>query len=255
MRANPVKRKVLRGEVSLGTFVMEFASPGLMRMAEAAGAEFLMFDMEHSGFDMETVKAQMAWARGLGIVPMVRVPAGQYHFIARCLDVGALGIMVPMVESLEQAKAIADAVRYPPQGRRGAAFGAAHDDYVAGDLIQTMQQANRRTLLIAQIESERGLEHADAILGVAGVDVGWVGHFDLSNFLGIPGQFASNTFLDARARVAEICRKRKKGAGVLAADVGWARDWMGAGYNMIAYGSDIGLYQRALAEGLADLRK
>lgn len=254
MRRNPVKQKLQRGEVSIGSFAFEFATPGLMRIAEVAGAEFMILDMEHSALDIETVKRQMAYARGLSIVPIVRVPAAQYHFIARCLDAGALGIMVPMVESVEQAQAIAEATRYPPAGRRGAIFGGAHDDYRAGDLVATMAAADERTLVIAQIESERGLEHADGIMAVDGIDVGWVGHFDLSNFLGIPGQFTSNAFLDARARVAEVCTRRRKTAGVLAADVGWARDWMAAGYRAVAYGSDVGLYQSALAAGIAALR-
>ena len=88
MRRNPVKRKLARGEVSIGTFAVEFATPGLMQIAAVAGAEFLILDMEHSALDIETVKQQMAYARGLDIVPIVRVPAAQYHFIARCLDAG-----------------------------------------------------------------------------------------------------------------------------------------------------------------------
>ena len=253
MRGNPVKQKLAGGQLSVGTFVTEFDSPGLMQMAAAAGAEFLLFDMEHSAFSMEQVRRQMAYARGLNIVPMVRVPTGQYHFIARCLDAGALGIMVPMVESPEQARQIAEAVQYPPQGRRGAIFGAAHDDFETADLVETMKQANQRTLLIAQIESERGLEHAEAIIATPGVDVAWVGHFDLSNFLGIPGQFQSYTFLDARAKVAELARTHGKAAGVLAANVEWGREWIAAGYNAVAYGSDIGLYQQSLAAGIAQL--
>ena len=129
----------------------------------------------------------VAASRGTGVVPMVRVPRGEYHFIARALDVGAQGIMVPMVESVAQARDIAQSAHYPAQGRRGAAFGFAHDDYAPGDPTDKMREADARNLVIAQIETERGLEVVEEIAAVEGIDCLWLGHFDLTNFLGIPG--------------------------------------------------------------------
>jgi 2-keto-3-deoxy-L-rhamnonate aldolase RhmA len=255
MRDNPVKAKLAVGKPAFGTFVMEFASPGLMPILAAAGAEFVILDMEHSGFGLETIKQQIASARGVGILPFVRVPAAEYQFIARALDVGALGIMVPMVETKEQAKLIVASTRYPAKGRRGAAFNVAHDDYVPGSIVPKIKAANARTLVIAQIETDRGLENVDAIVGTDGVDVGWIGHFDLSNFLGIPAQFHSNRFLDARARVLEACRRHGKAGGVMAGDMTMAREWYEAGFTAIAYGSDIGLLQGPIAAGLGALRE
>ena len=110
----------------------------------------------------------VAASRGTGVVPMVRVPRGEYHFIARALDVGAQGIMVPMVESVAQARDIAQSARYPRQGRRGAAFGFAHDDYAPGDPRDKMKEADRRNFVIAQIETERGLEAVEEIAGCRG---------------------------------------------------------------------------------------
>ena len=98
MRDNPIKQRLSDGGSALGTMVFEFFTPGMAQIAAAAGAEFVLYDMEHSGAGIDTIKAQMAACRGLDIVPMVRVPTTQYHFIARCLDAGAMGIMVPMVE-------------------------------------------------------------------------------------------------------------------------------------------------------------
>src|SRR5206468_6989137 len=120
---------------------------------------------------------------------MARVPRGEYHFIARALDIGALGVMVPMVGTPAEAEHIVACTRYPPHGRRGAAFGFAHDDYEGGDVAEKIRIANERTLVICLIETADGIKNIDAIAAVPGVDVLWLGHFDLTNFLGIPAQF------------------------------------------------------------------
>ena len=182
--------------------VFEFFSPGLPQICKNAGAEFVLYDMEHTGLEFETVKIQLALCRGLALVPMVRVPRGDYHFIARALDIGALGVMVPMVGTRAEAEYHVSCTRYPPQGRRGAAFGFAHDDYQGGDIGSKMIALHARTLLIAQIETDEGLRNVEAIAAVAGVDALWIGQFDLTNFMGIrdssdiaitwPGSIASS---------------------------------------------------------------
>ena len=103
IRDNPVKAALAAGKSAFGAMVFEFFSPGLPQICRNAGAEFVLFDMEHTGLGFETLKTQIALCRGLDIVPMVRVPRGEYHFIARALDVGAMGVMVPMVGSAEEA--------------------------------------------------------------------------------------------------------------------------------------------------------
>ena len=119
---------------------------------------------------------------------MVRVPRGEYHFIARALDVGAMGVMVPMVGTPEEAAHIVACTRYPPHGRRGAAFGFAHDDYQGGDVVAKMAALHQRTMVIPQIETGEGLDNVEAIAAVPGVDALWIGHFDLTNFMGIPAR-------------------------------------------------------------------
>ena len=107
MRPNPLRAKLDAGETVYGTMAFEFFTPGLMAVLAAAGAEFALLDTEHSGVGIETVKSQVAAARGLDIVPLVRVPGCHYHLIAPVLDAGAMGTMVPMVETEEQARQIA----------------------------------------------------------------------------------------------------------------------------------------------------
>src|SRR5215203_5402676 len=115
MRENSAKRKLLDGDVSLGTMVFEFPTTGIGRIAAEAGAEFVIYDMEHTGWSIETIRGLIATSRAANLVPMVRIPATQYHLIARPLDVGAMGLMVPMVESAEQAQVIVDSAKYPPR--------------------------------------------------------------------------------------------------------------------------------------------
>jgi 2-dehydro-3-deoxyglucarate aldolase/4-hydroxy-2-oxoheptanedioate aldolase len=207
-----------------------------------------MYCMEHTGTGFETLKPQFALCRALGVAPLVRVPATEYHFVARALDCGALGVMVPLVDTAEQAERIVSFTRYPPKGRRGAAFGFAHDDYRAGDVVEKMREIHGRTLVICMIETRAGLENVEAIAAVDGVDVLWLGHFDLTNFLGIPAQFSHPQYRDAVKRIAAAAARHGKSAGYMASSAELGREYLGHGYRMIATGTDQALLQNSLSQ-------
>ena len=228
MRENRVKRTLREGGVALGTMVFEFASTGIARIAAAAGAEFVIFDMEHTGWSVETVRMLLATARAAELVPMV--------------------------ESEEQACTIVRSAKYTPLGGRGAAFGMAHDDYLPGDAIAKMASANEEGLLIAQIETARGIENVDAIAAVEGIDVLWIGHNDLSNSLGIPGQFEHPDYLRAIERFFAACERHGKAPGIMATSVEGARAQLAQGFRCLAYSGDIALYYQALNQGLAAIK-
>ncbi len=254
MARKSLRQRVVAGEQVLGAMVFEFFSPGMAQVLVHAGAEYVIYDMEHTGVSLETIKAQVAHCRGLAITPMVRVPRGEYHFLARALDIGCQGVMVPMVNSGEEARAIAEATHYPPKGRRGAAFGFAHDDYAGGDPLAKMRTADARNLVIAQIETERGLEAVDEIAATDGIDVLWVGHFDLTNFLGIPGQFDNPLYINAVKRVVAAGRRHKKGLGFMASDANWAKQYKRLGFNMLATGPDHALLMAGVQGVLSSVR-
>ena len=253
MARKSLRQRVLAGEPVLGSMMFELLGPGVPQLLVHAGAEYVIYDMEHTGMSLETIKSQIAYCRGLPIAPMARVPRGEYHFLARALDIGCQGVMIPMVESEAQARAIVEATHYPPGGRRGAAFGFAHDDYAAGDPKSKMRTADARNLVIAQIETERGLEHVEAIAAVDGIDVLWVGHFDLTNFLGIPGQFDDPKYVSAVERIVAAGRKNKKGLGFMAASADWARQYKKLGFNMLAAGPDQALLEAGVRGILASV--
>jgi 2-dehydro-3-deoxyglucarate aldolase/4-hydroxy-2-oxoheptanedioate aldolase len=255
MKENTVKRRLAQGGVAIGTMMMEFATTGVARIAAEAGAEFAVFDMEHTGWSMETIRMLMATARAADIVPMVRVPTLQYHFISRVLDVGAMGLVVPLVSDAEQARLIVQCAQYPPAGRRGVAFGVAHDDYRGGDLIEKIRQTNEELLIITQIETAEGLANVERIAAVDGIDALWIGQFDLTTALGIPAQFDHPEFLGATRRVVAACRQNGKTAVLGAINVDQLCAGPSQGYRMLVYVLDIWIYQQALRRCFQTIRQ
>lgn len=241
------------GKLVRGAMVFEFFTPGIAQILKLAGCDFVLYDMEHTGAGLETLKAQAAYCRGLDIVPMCRVPRGEYAFLAGALDVGMKGVMVPMVESAEQARAIVEATHYPPVGRRGAAFGFAHDDYETGAPAEKIEAAHAGTTVIAQIETERGLENVEAIAAVDGIDILWVGHFDLTNFLGIPGAFDDARYTDALDRIVAAGKAHGKALAFMPADAETAAQYRARDFNVLGVGTDMGLLMSGVGSALAGL--
>jgi 2-dehydro-3-deoxyglucarate aldolase/4-hydroxy-2-oxoheptanedioate aldolase len=255
MRVNPVKRTLAEGGIAIGTMMFEFSTTGIARIAAEAGAEFAVFDMEHTGWSMETIRMLMATSRAADLVPMVRVPSLQYHFIARVLDVGAMGVVVPLVADRTQARQIVESAKYPPAGRRGVAAGVAHDDYQGGDLMAMIRQTNDEVMILAQIETIEGVNNVEEIAAVDGIDALWIGQFDLTTSMGIPGQFDHPDFLGTTQRVIEACRRQKKTAVLSATDVDTLCRGPSEGYRMLVYLGDLWIYQQALRRGFTTIRK
>lgn len=253
MRDNVVKQKLAAGEIVVGTMVFEFSTTGIGRLAAGAGAEFVIYDMEHTGWGSDTTRTLLASTPD-SISPIVRVPANLPYLVGQQLDLGAAGVMVPMVETAEAAQTLAASTHYPPDGRRGAAFGIAHDGYVGGNIPAKVAQANENVLTIAQIETSSGVENVESIAAVEGVDVLFLGHFDLTNFLGIPGEFDDERFTDSVDRIVAAANEQGKTLACLALSVDDAKKWIERGFKMITFGGDLWLYQKALADGIADIR-
>lgn len=249
-----LRAKLAKGGTAFGQMAFEFFTPGLSQIMANAGAEFVILDTEHSGVGIETIKSQVAYARGTGVAPMVRVTGTHYHLIAPMLDAGVHGIMVPMVETAEQAAKIAQWCRYRPRGVRGLAFGMPHDDYRGGDFIASMKQANDRTLVIALVETAAGIENVEAIMATPGIDVGWLGHFDLTNAYGIDGQFDHPRYKAAVKKLVKACQKNGKPAGFLCGDLKTGKRYLDWGFRMLCYGTDTAVFQNALKAGIDGLR-
>lgn len=254
MQNTNLKAMAQTKQLKLGHFIVEFATPGIGHIVKSAGAEFVLFDLEHSGFSFETAKSALRYFEAAGVAVIVRVPSKEYHHVARACDMGAEGIMVPMVGSAEEARAILDCMKYHPDGKRGVALGIAHDNYCPGPVEEKQAAANQRTTLFCQIETAEGVRNADEIAAVRGVDCLWVGHFDLSTSLGIPGQFDHPEFAQVIDKVAAATRKHRKALGRLVPTVEQGIDVHGLGFDFICYSGDVWVLQSALADALAKLR-
>jgi 2-dehydro-3-deoxyglucarate aldolase/4-hydroxy-2-oxoheptanedioate aldolase len=254
MKENRFRRVAAEGRVPVGHMIWEFGTRGIAKILESADIDFVLLDMEHSEFDTERVADLVAWFKATPIAPFVRVPQGVYHFLARVMDAGALGVMVANVETRQQAELIVNSVKYPPMGKRGVGIGGAHTDYLGPDPVAYFREANDSSVVICQIESPVGLSNLDAIASTAGVDVLWVGHMDLSTAMGIPGQFQTPAFLDALGAVVNAAREHGKLAGIQPGTADQAAQWIEIGYNVISWKADTALYSGALRREIADLR-
>lgn len=255
MKQNRFRQVVAAGRIPVGHMIMEFSTRGIAKLLEAADVDFVLYDMEHSGTDMERICDLIAWSKAAPFAPFVRVPQGMYHFLARVMDAGALGVMVANVETPEQARGIVDAVKYAPMGKRGLGLGTAHNDYVMPDPVTYFREINESSVVICQTESELGVRNAEAIAAVDGVDCLWVGHYDLSQSMGIPAQFRNQRFIDALTKVAAAARGHGKLLGVQPGNMEQLEEWRAIGFNVFSWQSDIAIYRSGLEEGVKQVRQ
>ena len=172
---------------------------------------------------------------------MARVPDMHFQPLSRVLDIGVRGVMVPRVETRAHAEEIVAQLKYAPGGRRGVALGVAHDLYCAGG-PEFFARANDETVVILLLEIARAFENLDEIVSVPGVDIAWMGHFDLTVSMGIPAQFENPRFLEAMDALVACCRRHGVAPGFLPATPAAAAHWIRAGFRAISLGSDIGVF-------------
>ena len=243
-----LKQKVTASTQMRGAMVFEFFSPGIPIILKNAGCEFIIFDMEHGGLSLEQFKTLSIISNSNKIAPFIRIPEIKYNYVARALDLGASGVMVPMVNTPDDAIKIVRSSKYPPQGKRGAGFGFAHDDYINQSPLSYIEKANKSLINIIQIETKQGLENVKEIASVDGVDCLWVGHFDLTNFLGIPGDFSSTIYLDAINEIVFAANTYKKSLGIMVNNKQELETYSKLGFNMIAVGTEMNILSRSISQ-------
>jgi 2-dehydro-3-deoxyglucarate aldolase/4-hydroxy-2-oxoheptanedioate aldolase len=251
MNINKVKQRLEVGEVVVGPYISEFYTAGLAGIVASCGADFVIFDYEHSGWGPEALRTQLALARGVGLVPIVNSPGEKFEREGLLLDMGAMGLMVPHVRTARQAKEIVEATLYAPRGNRGGAFGIAHDLYRAQQIEKTITDADDSILIIAKLESQQAIANAEAILSVPGIDVALVTAFDLALDMGLGAQVDHPDIAAAMSMVRDICLRLGKVPGCAAFAPEIAGQRVAEGYRFIQYSWDIGLLQEGLTAGIA----
>ena len=255
MRINKVKRALNEGKTVYGTMAVEFRSSVISQIVAAAGFDFMFIDMEHGAFDTKTMSDMIRAARFAGIAPVVRASDSQYHLLSRPLDAGAMGLMIPRVESREQVEQIVKWVKYPPVGVRGCGTSPGHSDYQKVNVKDFIKHANNENLTIIQIESVRAIDDIEALVSVEGVDAACMGPNDLSISMGCPGDVDCPEMVDAMDKVVAACKKYGKASGTHVGSRELLLKWHKRGMRLLAWSSDIGVLRGGLYDGLAELKE
>ena len=250
MGANPVRDKIMRGEVSLGSW-LNLAAPTSAELMATSGYEWLAVDAEHTQWELNSIAHAFRAIQAGGAVPFARSWSHDYTAIGRLLDAGAMGVIVPHVSTPEQAEAMASAMRYPPAGTRSAGSGRAQ--FTIRDY---RNEINDAVLVIPQIEDMEGVNNIEAILSVEGIDVAFLGPNDLATSMGLTQDQHWNDprHFDAIAAVLEGAKKVGKPAGLPVMDIPAAKHFIADGFQLIDLASDLRMLQTEASRWLSELK-
>jgi 4-hydroxy-2-oxoheptanedioate aldolase len=252
---NAAVERLKAGELAVGIILRQARTVDIAPVMKACGYDWLFLDLEHNSMDLDMAVQISVAALGAGIAPVARVPARQLWLATRILDGGGLGIVMPHVDTPEEAKSVAAALRYPPLGHRSVAGGLPHFGYEKLGLAETCAAINAATLVVVMLETPQAIANVDAIAAVPGIDALLVGTNDLAMELGIPGGFGDERIVAAYQAVIDACRKHGKHAGVGGiADDALLRKYIQMGVKLVLPGSDLAFLQMAATERAATMR-
>ena len=250
---NPALDRMKRGEVALGVGVRLARSVEIAKMMRASDFDWLFIDLEHGSLALETVSQIAIAAADNHIAPIVRVPTGQWDIASRALDGGALGIVMPHIDTAEDARLAVRHLRFPPLGHRATLGGLPQYDYLPVSAAQVAREVNAATLLAVMIESPEAVENAADIAAVEGIDVLFIGINDLAEEMGLSGQLDHPRVVDAVTAVAKACAAHGKHSGVGGiGDATLLRRYIGMGLRFILGGNDFS-FMMAAARQRAEL--
>ncbi|MDW7670698.1 MAG: aldolase/citrate lyase family protein [Bacillota bacterium] len=252
MKKMTLKSRLRKGEKLVGMFITS-TDPGLTEVAAITGYDFVVIDTEHGPLNPTEAMHHIRAAEAKGISPVCRATNAEATTILRLLDVGAHGIQVPQVNNMETARQVVAAAKYSPAGTRGMALPRALD-YGMGDFMPSFQQANDETIVIVHCETKESLDVIEEIAAIDEVDVVFLGPFDLSQSLGIPGQTAHPLIQEAVKKVLGACSKHNKAAGIFAADGDQAKKRLGEGFQYVTINLDMTLFGQKCLEELKKIR-
>jgi 2-keto-3-deoxy-L-rhamnonate aldolase RhmA len=242
MSDRSLKSRLRDGEICKGTFLLFLVGGDVAQFLAGLGFDYFILDMEHSSFDLGPARETIRAARAAGIAPIVRVAEAQYHLVARVLDAGTEGIMLPRVETRQQVEDLVRFARYRPQGERGISTFAGHNDFTRiADVPAFLAAQNERILLLAQIETAAGVANREAILTVPGLDGCFVGTGDLAMNMGFAGQSDHPAVLATTESVLALASQRGLITSLPIRAPDMVARWVKAGTNMLTLSTDGGL--------------
>ena len=255
--SNRIKDRIARGEVALCMAVRFARTADIGMIAQSCGFDSIFVDIEHSTITIDTAAQMIAAALPLGVAPLARVPGHDFDMAAQLLDAGALGIICPQVDTAEQAKALVAACKFAPLGHRSVSGAGPLQSYQTTPLGEVNAQGNALTLVIPMLETQQGIENADAIAAVPGIDILLIGSNDLSTELGIPGDLKHPKIRAAYETAMAACKKHGKclGIGGVRGDAALAADLVKLGARFMIAGLDRGYLMQAAKADVTALRK
>ena len=243
MHKNQLKLKLKQGEVVLGTFI-NCAYPALIEICGYAGFDFAVIDLEHSPLHTQSAEDLCRAADCVGLSPIVRVRKNDAPQIQRALDIGSAGVQVPQIETQADAEAVVRGAKYNPLGARGLSFYTRAGVYSTAG-TQITDRLNEESLVIVHVEGMSGIANIEEIVSVPHIDVIFLGPYDLSQSLGIPGQVQDPRVIELMKIGVNSIRNAGKAAGTFADTPETAKQWIDAGVQYIALGVDVGIFLRA----------
>lgn len=250
---NNLRSKLGEGKPVIGSFV-KITDPAVVEIMGRAGMDFAIIDMEHGPYNIQTAQNSIRAAEVVGISPIIRVGKNDPVDILRALDIGAEGVEVPQIGDAEDAKLMASASRYHPMGDRGVCRYVRAAGYSSIERHKYFETANQRTVTIAHLEGVKAIRNLDEIMAVEGLDILFIGPYDLSQSVGVPGDVTHPLVLKQMEEVIAKAKKAHKILGTFADDIAAAKRWMDAGVMYIAISVDVGIFYNAcrnIVEGLS----
>ena len=249
-------RDALRGDaLVLCLALMNSRTPDVPAIAAAAGYDAIYVDLEHTATSLETAAMLCASAIGAGISALIRVPSHDHSVIARALDCGASGIIVPHVNSADEARGVVEAARFPPVGHRSISGPNALSGFTARSAVQLTEVLERRTVVAVMVETPQAVRDIDVIAAVEGIDMVLIGVSDLTAEMGIHGQYENERFRHAVDSVAAACRTHGVALGVAGIKSLELLKWLvGLGLRFISAGTDVGMMTEAATARAQALR-
>jgi len=238
MRPNPVKEALKAGKVQFGAGFWQLRSPEVARIYAAAGFHWTFIDTEHGGFDLETVQDICRVANQTSLCPLVRVADLQYPLVSRALDCGAQGIVFPRVESPEILAQAISWIKFPPVGVRGYGLTTMHANYEPLGFAEILEQTNRNTMVVMQVETQLAVDRRDELLSVPGIDAVLIGPADLSISLGVPGEFEHPKVVAAMEAVRDTCIAKGVAPGTHTRSMKLAKFWRDKGMQFLGCGNE-----------------
>lgn len=255
LKENRVKKALKAGQVCIGSMVSSFRSPQIAQIFAVSGWDYLIMDTEHSFSDYGSLADIFSLARTEEIVPLVRVTVATYPYLARALDVGAMGVICPHVETPEEIRLILDGCLYAPLGQRGLSLSNIHLAHRRATQKEYVEWTNANTLIVIQPETKKAIENIEKLVSIPGVDAVMIGPHDLSLSLGIVGQLKHPQMAEAYERIIAACQKFRVAPGIHLTEFDQAQEWLAKGMRFFTFQNDIRMLVDAGKSSTAQLRQ